>query len=183
MKSRVGSLTFELKLRFQQISHILKTCLTLTLSKKNSRLYRAPQFEAIEPRLSPSRFLLFFCFQLSLMCFFSVSLRWRFLIRLVFHFWRCLCMQLFDDRFWILSREEEKCGEEKKKEAKHSWSTTIEAHLLSLLISFHCSSTYSMWFMRYVYGQKRNFTITGCDFFELHFFSSFIWRVLPFNVS
>lgn len=87
---------------------------------------------------------------------------WRFLIRCL-PFLTVLMYAIVDDDCFEYWTEEKR--EEKNAMIKNNWSS-----LLRLLISFHPSTFTVMWFMCcYVYGQKRNFTIAGCDFFRASF--------------
>lgn len=57
-------------------------------------------------------------------CFCSLFPRMAVLNSLVFHFWRCLCMQLFDDDcLWILNRQrEERRSERRSSMITNNWS-------------------------------------------------------------
>lgn len=88
--------------------------------------------------------------------------------------------------FWILNRREKRRVEQ---ETPWSWNNWSSQHFIRLLISFH-SVHIHIWNVQvihvllHVYMDKKE-TLPSPDviFFKLHFFSSFAWRVLPFNVN
>lgn len=99
-------------------------------------------------------------------CVSSLFPRMAVLNSLVFHFWRCFCMQLFDDDcFWILNRQRE----ERRSERRSSMITNNWSEPACLLISFHLIHIQVI-HVRYVHAQKRN--STSPDVIFLSFISS-----------
>lgn len=108
----------------------------------------------------------------------------------VFHFWRCLCMQLSDDDcLWILNRSSKRRRRREERAESHdqkrnNWSSTTPPEGGAVLISL-LPATRLIFFSGdslCVYGQeKKLFTHHRMWFFCLRFLTA--WRVLPFNVN
>lgn len=86
--------------------------------------------------------------------------------------------------FWILNREEKREENTEKKYAmiRNNWSSQLR-----LLISFHPTihiHIHVIHVLLCIWTKKETLPSPDVIFlFKLHFFSSFSWRVLPFNVN
>lgn len=136
------------------------------LHQKNSisSKHRAPRLEANELFFSFAYFS-YPMFNCRRWCFCSRITRMAVLNSPFFHFWRCLCMQLFDDDcLWILNRQrEERSGKTKQHDHK-------QLKLTYLLIDFFSPHPHSSDSCALCTWTKKKLHITGCDF--LSFISS-----------